>query len=367
MKIGILTFHFAHNYGAMLQAYALSMKLRSLGYCAEIIDYRLPYIYKNHELLSFTGLYKRYTQNNSKIISLLKTIKNYHKHKNRDLKWYRFEDFLNETLIKSKRVYSVPEINNLHYECIICGSDQIWNENLTGNLIPLYFCEGISSKTKKITYAASNGNEFIKKELLNDFIHLYKNFNAVSIREKGLSEYLEKLGLSNTLVLDPIFLLDKSEWEKVCIKPKEQNYVLTYSFNETDNFFLIAQDIARYKGKTLVCITFKKLNLAPNVIQITSCGPKEFLGYFFNADFILTNSFHGTAFSILTQKQFYCIPPQKGRERTDSILQLLDLQDRVIEYNTSVDNSFPSINYEIVYKKLDEFRKRSIEYLTQSI
>lgn len=367
MKIGILTFHYAHNYGAMLQAYALSMKLRSLGHCVEIIDYRLPYIYKNHELLSFTGLYKRYTQNNSKIISLLKTIKNYHKHKNKDLKWYRFEDFLNETLIKSKRIYSVSEINALHYECIICGSDQIWNENLTGNLIPLYFCEGISSNTKKLTYAASNGNESIKKELLNDFKRLYKNFNAVSIREKGLAEYLEKRGLPNTLVLDPIFLLDKNEWENICIKPQIQNYILTYSFHETDNFFQIAQSIAHCKEKTLVCITFKKLNLPPEVIQITSCGPKEFLGYFFNADFILTNSFHGTAFSILTQKQFYCIPPQKGRERIDSILQQLVLQDRIIEFNESIDYKFPVINYDEVYKKLDTFKRKSIEYLTQSI
>ena len=102
-------------------------------------------------------------------------------------------------------------------------------------------------------------------------------------------------------------------------------------------------------------------------MQSKTCGPKEFLGYFFNADFILTNSFHGTAFSILTQKQFYCIPPQKGRERIDSILQQLVLQDRIIEFNESIDYKFPVINYDEVYKKLDTFKRKSIEYLTQSI
>ena len=331
MKIGILTFHYAHNYGAMLQAYALCTKLKSFGHNAEIVDYRLPYIYNNHERLGLYAFYKKkYTTENC-IVGALKTIKNYPRYYFRPTKWYKFEDFLNNVMPKSDRLYSTKDINKQGYDVIICGSDQIWNTRLTGELIPLYFCDGLDAKIK-LTYAASNGNEYIEPKYISDFSRLFKNLDYVSIREKGLSDYLNYNGFKNTCVLDPVFLLSKEEWQKVAAKPIESNYLLTYSFDETPGFFEFAYNVANKLGKKMIVFTFeKRQNLSDDIKQFYNGGPKDFLGYLINADFIITNSFHGTAFSIIFRKQFYSIPPKYGRERIDSLLSTFGLQSRIVE------------------------------------
>lgn len=337
MKIGILTFHYAHNYGAMLQAYALCTKLKKFGHNAEIVDYRLPYIYRNHERLGLRAFYKQRYSSENCILGALKTLKNFPRYFFRPTKWYKFEFFLNNILPKSVRLSSAEGINKQGYDVIICGSDQIWNTRLTGELIPLYFCDGLYAP-KKITYAASNGNEYIEPKFILDFARLFKNLDYVSIREKGLSDFLNNNGFKNTCVLDPVFLLSKEEWQKVAEKPIESNYLLTYSFDESPGFFEFAYNVANKLGKKMIVYSFeKKLNLQDDIKQFYIGGPKEFLGYLMNADFIITNSFHGTAFSIIFRKQFYSIPPKHGRERIDSLLCTFGLQSRLVESDNDIN------------------------------
>lgn len=365
MKIGILTFHFAHNYGAMLQAYALSTKLRNMGYDAEIIDYRLPYIYYYLERLDFKGFYKRYRRKNNVVISLLKAIKNYRKHINKPAKWYRFESFLSNYLKKTSRIENEMEISSLDFDAIVCGSDQIWNNILTGQLVPLYFCDGIKSDCIKISYAASNGNEKVEEADWAFFKKYVKNFNCLSVREEGLSQFLTSRGISNEIVLDPIFLLNKEEWASLSCPIEEKNYLLTYSFQENTDFFMEAKKMADKMGLQLVCLVYKRNKLLDNsIIQVDDCGPIEFVSYFRHATFVITNSFHGTAFSILMQKPFYSVPPQKGRERIDSILGLLGLENRIVDKEFNIDSV---IEYQKVNIKLNRLREQSIDYLQKSL
>jgi hypothetical protein len=366
MKIGILTFHFAHNYGAMLQAYALCSKLNLLGLDAFIIDYRLPFIYRGYAKYSFYELYRSYCEKYFFAIALGGAIKNFWKVNKKDAKWYRFEDFLNNVEKKTKRIYSPDEINSLKLDAVFCGSDQKWNESLTGGFIPCYFCSGIDDGVKKIAYAASNGKDTILPHLQDKFIMLIKNFDSISVREKGLANYLTSMHIDNSLVLDPVFLLEEQQWNNIAIEPVEQDYVLTYSFWENDNFFESALNVAKLLNKKLICLSFEKKQLPSEVLQICTVGPQEFLGYFKKASFVLTNSFHGTAFSILYRKAFYCVVPKKGRERIDSILLQIGLTNRIIE--DVFDGRMPDdIDYSIVETKLNEMRRQSILFIEKAL
>lgn len=365
MKIGIFTFHYAHNYGAMLQAYALVTFLRMKGYDANIVDYRLPYIYELFELLDFKDFFARYRKENSVFISLLKTLKNYSKHRKKNEKWFRFEKFLNGTIVKTKRVYSIDDINRLQLDAFICGSDQIWNSKLTGRLEPLYFCEGVKSDCLKISYAASNGNEYVEEKDWNVFHSYIGNFDFISVREKGLQSFLSDHGIDCTLVCDPVFLLGREEWLNICHPVKEKDYLLTYSFNENPDFFEEARKLADKMNLQLVCFLFKRYEDLPSgIIQITDGGPKDFVSYFRDASFVITNSFHGTAFSILMQKQFYSVPPMKGRERTDSLLKSLGLEKRIVYKNFNVDTF---IDYHKVNVELKDMCEQSKHFLVNSL
>ena len=368
MKIGILTFHFAHNYGAMLQAYALSTKLRNMGYNAEIIDYRLEYIYTYTERVSFEKLYIQYVKRgDNSFKAFLKVVKNFYSVNHKTESWYRFEDFLDNTLVKSTRC-SKKDFANMQYDYVICGSDQIWNGTLTGGLDPVYFGEGFPAQCKILTYAASNGHNEILDKDKPLFTKLIKNISNISVREKGLHDNLTAIGIKNTCVLDPIFLLDKDEWKKIAIKPIESDYVLSYSFSESPNYFRKAEQLAEKLGKQLVCFTFRKKKDAPkSVVHYYVGGPKEFLGYFCNANYIITNSFHGTAFSILFEKNFVCVPPLLRRERLDSVLQSFQISNNVIEDEETLPVLIPIINYERVKERLDSLRRYSLEYITSSL
>lgn len=367
MKIGTLTFHYAHNYGAMLQAYALVKKLIMMGYDAKIIDYRLPYIYNSHEKFSFLRFVNFYEQcGNNKIVAFLKAIKNWRKNFSKTPKWYRFEDFLNNTLPKTERLFNIESINNLGLDVVICGSDQIWNDTLTGSLVSLYFGDGLNKSIKKISYAASNGHNFIPDKCWDAFVKYESNLSACSVREKGLSKFLLCRGIANIQVLDPIFLLDRKEWNKIAMQPKEKDYVLTYSFDESPDFFNTAEAIARRLKKKLIVFCFDKKNLPENIHQYYIGGPKEFLGYFNNASFVVTNSFHGTAFSILYKKQFVCMPPRLRPERLESVLDLFHLNDRMLKTGDEIKH-LSDINFERVDRILAEKRQLASNYLLKNL
>lgn len=368
MKIGILTFHYAHNYGAMLQAYGLSTKLNLLGYNAEIVDYRLPYIYKNHEKLDFRLFYQKYRNNNNFIVSFLKALRNYRKHCNRDHKWYNFESFLNDSLkISSRRIYS-PDLSVLPYDVYICGSDQIWNTHLTGGIQPIYFGYSAKQCTRKIAYAASNGRGEIDNSDLICFLSYLNNLDAVGLREESLAAFLRgKTNLKIETVLDPVFLLNKDEWNLISNKPLETNYLLSYSFNENEDFFPIVRSVGQRLNLKIVRFCFRiDEKLDKSILQISTGGPKEFLGYFENASFVITNSFHGTAFSLLFNKLFYSVPPRKYRERIDSVLSIFDLSNRIVDSILDI-NLKDDIDYALVETKMELLRKKSISYLTETL
>ncbi|WP_405336162.1 polysaccharide pyruvyl transferase family protein [Fibrobacter sp.] len=368
MKIGILTFHCAHNYGAMLQAYALQTALANRGYDAEVVDFRLSKQYDYLEKFSLIGFYKHYRRKKQNpVISLLKVLKNYRKNQKKSIQWERFEFFLDRYIRKSSRIYEEYEILKSDYDVVICGSDQIWNPELTGGFCDVYFGKGFKTAVKRIAYAGSNGSDCFAESDWRIVKKLLQNFDFLSVREQGLCEFLKLNGVPNEVVLDPVFLLEKKDWESVCISSPFEDYVFTYSFWEPDYFFDVALSLSKKMKKKLVVFSYsKKDGLPKDVVQIIDGGPLELLGYIKNASFVVSNSFHGVALSIIMEKQFVCVPPQKHRERIDSIMSIAGITDFIVECSSDI-SSLNNINYEKVNQKVDCARKKSIEFIQKSL
>lgn len=307
MKIGILTFHNADNYGAVLQCYALQETLKKQYPNDDIyvIDYKSPKIVNSY--IPKIKIHKPWT------------IWSYYKAKK---KMSKFSDF-------RKKFFSLGTDNLSQYDIIYYGSDQIWNPNLTDNDL-IYFGKGFLGK--KIAYAASDGGEI---NLTPTVIELLNTFSFISCREKSLTEKLQNINIKLPIktICDPVFLLSKEEWLKIAQLPQESNYVLAYKIGENLQFDNEAEKLGHNLGKKVIQIVYvRSLRKYYHRIQnyVEGISPEEFVGYFVNADFVLTTSFHGTAFSIIFEKPFYVLYFDKRNDRVVDLLDALKIKDRFV-------------------------------------
>lgn len=356
-KIGIITFHRAINYGALLQTYALHKKIKDLGFDNEILDYRNQVLEKKHKKMK---------------LSISNGIKGILKYlliaRNHNTKHNKFREFTKKYIKMSEPLNSLDDIKKIEsqYSKFITGSDQVWNYNIT-NFDKTYFLQFTRNNSKKNAYAASFGISKIPNDLVNDYKNLLKGFNIISIREEKGAEIIRNLINKDVdTVLDPTMLIDKNQWFKLADDKlyKNEKFILIYGFGGSSNIINFAKNLSKKTGYKIVHITssFKKIK---GVIYEQSVGPEEFLGLFKNAEFIITNSFHGTAFSINFNKQFFIelLPASTGvNSRLEHILNLFDLNDRLIT-STVVNNYKEQIDYTYVNKILTKEKEKSIKIL----
>ena len=299
-RIGILTFHRADNLGAVLQAYALSKYItESIGVTAEIVDYKC-------ETVEST----RYAHSGNFVTRIPLAL--YYK-----IKRNGFDRFRKEHLSLSATVYTkdnIAECNQV-YSTFIAGSDQIWNTGCSGN-DATYFLDFADAEKIKIAYAASMGAvEFTRNEI-KTYTEYLSRFKAISVREQSS---INKLNLSNdTMILpDPVFLLDKKQWEDVAVKKNQKKkYVFVYLIQEDVNVLNAATKYARQHDCEIV-INKKSIDF------IMHNAPDFFLGWIDNAEAVFTNSFHGTAFSIIFQKRLAADIALKNGGTNNRINELL--------------------------------------------
>lgn len=359
MKIGILTFHCAHNYGAVLQCYALKTSLTNLGFYAEVIDYRPQYLIEPYKIFNLSRFISR---NPERLVK--RSIKEILTIGKRPSRYKKFDDFIN-SYIKPDKTKCISD----KYDIYIMGSDQIWNPKITNGFDPVFFGYFPFQKSNKkyISYAASMETQHLSSEQINYFTHALRNFDSISVREECLNNLLQPLTDSKIYtVIDPTLLLSQTVWEKICIKPQiSKKYVLVYQVRENRQ----TQETALYIAKQLdsevinLC-AYPKWKSNKNIIQDAS--PCEFLGWIKYAQCIITTSFHGTAFSLIFNKPFYCIKlNDKSDSRSESILKKTGLEDRFIEVGSKV--KFTPINYTISNDRILEMRNESISFLKNSI
>lgn len=358
-KIATLTFHRSDNFGSVLQAYALGEKLFQMGYCQFIIDYRKPEV---------AQMYKILKKPTSKflLITDMYNILHYGKLRKRQ---QRFERFRKEHLRLSKRyddrkslIASPPEA-----DVFICGSDQIWNVGIL-DFDDTYLLDFVNNR-KKASYAASGINSSCSDENVDRIKRMVSSFSKVTVRE---SYAADRLGIDRqNVVLDPVLLLDKKSWETLCadIYNNEKYMVCYFAGNVSFEFEKFTKEYAMQNNLKRILIMPEWRNAFRNGKKSYDSGPVEFLSLIKNAHVVCTNSFHGTAFSILFNKPFIVgqhIP--FADERISTILKRFDLSDMEIDpREPKLSERLYSIDYNNVNVGIAAERDRCVDMLYEMI
>lgn len=371
MKIGILTYHRAHNYGALLQAYATKNFLLQNGHQAEIIDYWPLYRDGMYDLFDFRGV------KSGSVRGTLSTIKSIGKsllfYKEKSARHRNFRHFIDTELICGQRRCLKGEDIPDDYDVIIYGSDQIWRYFMHPTFKgfdPVYWGDyPVASSVKKIAFSASMGiiepgvgkDQFVCEKL--------KNFHALSVREKTLSTYIEKkCGTTVQHILDPIFLLERNYWADFAVKAQNlpKRYVLLYNLTGSESAVRIAQSLAKRQDASVLAISGSIKARIPGVDIKYTANPSLFVSLFKNASFVISTSFHGVAFSLLFEKFFYAVDMGKNSVRVTDLLNLLKIDDRYLRTESDLSSS-RIIDYKCVSNLLAEQVKISKEYLLRSL
>lgn len=356
-KIGIVTFHNAHNYGAVLQCYALQEALKNLGFNPEVINYSNDIFTRGYT----DGIPKLGKSSPKELLRdlLLFPIKGNRKRKRYD----SFNNFISCYLNLSPTVTRNDKFDFEKYDAIIFGSDQIWNNSITDN--DTFYFGDFSYSGSMISYAASAGKGY---KNISKFISLLKGFEEIGVRELDLKDELKSLGFSNVVTnIDPTLLLTADKWKsKLGIMDKSvDDYVLVYPLRERKGTVKMAQEFAKRNCLKLVEIGAQIL-YRKHKNRIETLSPKDFIGLFANAKYVVTNSFHGTVFSIIFNRRFNTIALNDGEDnRVRNLLSNLGLEHNLIPLGKSV--KFKNIDYDKVYNQLDILREQSKQFLLSSI
>lgn len=354
MKVGILTFHRATNYGAVLQTYALQKYLSKKGVAAEVIDYRAPFIEQHIKPIAFNKVFNmRWLFNvifrGGYIIDNRKN----------------FWDFVVNNIKISTEIYYTREqleANNNSYDTYIVGSDQIWNYQCAG-FDKVYFLDFVNEIDKKNAYAASFGVENIPDKYFKEYQELLMCMNSISVREEtGKMIVRGLIGRNVQRVLDPTLLLCKKDWQELLVEIEEKDYILIYFIVWSEKLYKIALFWANMYNLKIKMINDKIKNIK-NVENCKKKGPREWLTLLYNAKYILTNSFHGCAFSVNFNKVFYVdlLPAPAGvNSRLVDFLQRYKLMGRVV-CDTQIEAE--NIDYRKINILLSEERKASGKFL----
>ena len=382
-KVGIITIVNVNNYGAELQAFATFRKLQLMGYNAEIINYLY---YKDWRYIdskmsrSFNSMsikgkiiyFAKYRVASfvlNKILPLIcKDVKqrianfnSFHQHNTRFSKLYK----------SMKDLYTDTPI----YDVYMVGSDQVWNPNASSSIEP-YFLTFAPHSALTVSYASSFGVSKIENNSIANRIKLgLSSIKTISVRESsGVNLVKELTGRTAQLVCDPTLLLNKSEWT-MFMKPVSnmpQRYVLIYQLSESDAIVKLATRIGKQEQIPVyrICKRAFKVKKDKGVVNILNSGPSEFLSLITNASFIITNSFHGTAFSINFDVPFYTVvsAKKKNNNRMESLLDYVGLGKRIVKDDVDITN-LPIVGYDVnaTQLKLKSFRLESEKFLEDAL
>lgn len=369
-KVALVTC-FLDNCGACLQAYALLNRIeRFSGKKCEIINYTEPTGY-------FTdGISARIKENGAYVILRSLIQKGYSdSYKTEKVRRAAFRKFRKTYLNIGKeefKTYSALENASLEYSYYVCGSDQVWNPTFYGKCNPAYYLAFVPDNVPKIAYAPSIGINELPEYAKEDFKKYISRFQNVSVREdRGVQLVKEHAGVEATWVCDPTMLLTGEEWSELSVpKLHEKPYIFCYLFGDSPKYKEAVSYLARETGLDVVIIPFSKRDLAKEYHQILKAGPSEFISLIKNAEYVLTDSFHASVFSILFKKNFFTLLRHKPGEtngmnsRIFSLLKMLRLESRcIIPDEKGSFNITPVDNYDEVYENLNTVRRDSESFL----
>lgn len=370
MRIGLVTWYKFQNFGTVLQAYALQKTVQGLGYSCTII----PNHSEKQELKSKLTIDEFGYKLRRKIKKLLKIYEYKYLAQYDDeykLRGQLFEDFI-ESYLHEGPLLSLHDYEQ-YYNAFICGSDQIWSPAIFD---PFYFFDFVKNKKKTIAYAPSIGRNNIYSHQKVDYARLIGEINYLSVREKRGAEIIKALsGRDAKIVLDPTLLLDESQWNSLieCNDEKEP-YVLCYFLGEISTFYKYIKKVREKLNCKIIIVANKISDWQYKRECITVVSPQRFLSLIYHASLVLTDSFHGIAFSINFHKQFLSFLRFKEKNeksqnsRVFNILDMFNLRSRLIQNSTELISQLnTNINFAEVNEILEEKRSESLDFLINSI
>lgn len=372
-KVGIITYHRYYNYGTALQAYALQKAIDNIeGYQAELIDFRLH----DEKQLSRWQLILLRIRRIPAYIKEWKRVKAIKKYSPEFAKKKPFfDEFFKNVFVTSPTTYhtfaelkkSAPE-----YDIMVTGSDQTWSPQI--GFHPALFLEFGNPKAMRIAYAPSIGvSKFTEEEAKYINAHL-QSYDAISCRESLGTKVLQECvkGKEIVNVLDPTFLLRAEDWDKIAETPQVKgDYILCYFIGHKTYYREIATQLSQDLGMPLYFIPVSWQDMGKGNNLLPESGPREFLGLIREARLVLTDSFHGTAFSINYHKSFYSFTKIEGgksasdNSRLYDILSKLHLEDRLIDTKTKIN--FTDVDYSEASKLLEAERSKSSTFLSNAL
>lgn len=361
--LGILTYHSGFNYGACLQAYALQTTLKKLGYENEVINFETERFVASREMFS------RHPKRIKEFIKLFSRIPYWKSLHERER---MFNEYTFNVLNSTRRYYTEKEVvdNIGKYKCIVCGSDQIWN--LSQDDAPaanLLFYLNFPKSQRRVSYSASFG-KWVKEAYLheNEFLPWLKQFDAISVREISGVEYVKSKGLDCTLTLDPTVLLDKEDYEPICATRQiEGKYVLMFGWNTNKDLIEVAKKVSKELGLPVYNIVPPPRAMFCGIPRKLDVGPCEFLSMIKHAEFVVTNSFHGTAFSTTFERPYVSVVSGKADTRMESLLSQLGLSDHLVTKDNIDVKKMLSTDYSKVREKKAALRQASFDFLKNAL
>ena len=365
-RVGIITIQKCNNYGADLQAYALGAKLRSMGYDAENIDY-LFYKHPRHQgggmekpalPISLKNRIKEF------LFPIIATLKGAHnrwvaiERRKRFDKWFSVNVKVGREYRSVKSLYDNPP----EYDVYMVGSDQVWNPRLYSNIKP-YFLDFAPNGAKCVSYASSFGVGELSGPVFYKYKQWLKKFSHIGLREESGKRIVKAMSLDAELahVLDPTLLLNAKEWATVAVEPDKKpvrEYLLLYDLIASEETVALARRWARQNEWDVVRI------------GDGGYGPGEFIWLFAHAEAVVTNSFHGTVFSILHHKPFYSVIPNGmgNAGRIESLLVKFGIVERMVDASCCTGLEQRGMeDWPRVDSKLAEMRNASTEFLERAM
>ncbi len=369
-RIGLMTFHAAHNYGSVLQAYATQKVLNDLGYPNEIINYRL-----RNQRAFYNDLYS--TRFGFK--DFLRRLMRITEHSKRKARSDKFEKFISERFVLTEKEYNTYDqlvAAGLDYPVLISGSDQVWNLHCTAefkteppeSILGYYLAFG-RDDAKRISISSSFGG-MTRYEIEEKLDYLSK-FDHLSVREKNgadvLAEALERDVVNS---LDPTLLLDKNEWAAEGTYEVKRKYVFVYTLKKYNAAKKLLKSVKMFADKhklEVICVSPFSPVFIPGITSFQNCGPIDFISYIKSASVVITDSFHGTAFSVNMGTPFYTV--QFGTDkRKQLLLNILGLEDRILSSEKELEDiSDFSCSFHNAWERLSEEREKTINYIKNAL
>lgn len=379
-RIGIVTIVKVNNYGAELQAYATQRKLNLMGYDAELIDY-LYYRNPGHIAEAESRPFYPYPLKNRvkelglKLIDAIGRIRKTDAQKRREGNFDKFHSQHNRFSATRYRRHSELFGNPPDYDAYCVGSDQVWNPRCYTNL-DAYFLNFAPAGKLRFSYASSFGVKNVPDSARETYARLLTQMDHISVRESSGVDLVRRLtGKEAELVADPTLLLNRDEWMEVAepVEGLPERYVLVYELRALPYLMEVARQIAGHRGIKIVRICKDARSAVggdDNVINITEAGPSHFVYLFDRAECVVTNSFHGTAFSVNFHRELFCVlsATATNNGRQESLLARVGLTDRIIYDEQPRDpNQMPTTDYAAAEQKLSDLREESVRYIKRAL